>query len=324
MATTLSQAIQEYLDACAANGLKRLTVKWYAGKLASFSESLETLRFGDVLIGEVDLADMRQYVRTLYERRQRYRGGANHKRPIDGGLALESVRGHLRALRAFWGWCEKEGLLYGDNPMKGIKMPRQARPVPKAIAAADIRRLLEACDDSPSGRRAAAIIAFLADTGCRAQGLLTLKPEGLYTVVHRAEVFEKGDRGRVVAYSDYTAAALERWLEVQPAGARTVFCALGTNTRGEPLTLSGLHGILRAVARQAGVTGKINPHAFRHSFARRWLLAGGDISSLAQVMGHSTTSITVDVYGVFLHDEALVRQENLGLMARLFEGKDGK
>ena len=43
----------------------------------------------------------------------------------------------------------------------------------------------------------------------------------------------------------------------------------------------------------------MNAHAFRHGFARHYILSGGDLATLADLLGHSTVAVTKDYYAVF-------------------------
>src|SRR5439155_26139763 len=49
--------------------------------------------------------------------------------------------------------------------------------------------------------------------------------------------------------------------------------------------------------------GHLTCHLFRHTFARHWKQRGGDIESLAQILGHSSSSTTVDLYGTLSIDD---------------------
>jgi integrase len=54
--------------------------------------------------------------------------------------------------------------------------------------------------------------------------------------------------------------------------------------------------ILDALTKKAGIR-KLNPHIFRHSFATQLLAANQSIAYVQQQLGHSSISMTVDVYG---------------------------
>ena len=47
----------------------------------------------------------------------------------------------------------------------------------------------------------------------------------------------------------------------------------------------------------------MNPHSFRHAFAREYLLRGGDLASLSRLMGHASVEVTASFYAVFLVSE---------------------
>ena len=53
------------------------------------------------------------------------------------------------------------------------------------------------------------------------------------------------------------------------------------------------------LGQRAGVTGFCNPHAFRHGFAIEYLMNGGDLVSLSDLMGHESVQTTRDFYAVF-------------------------
>jgi len=50
--------------------------------------------------------------------------------------------------------------------------------------------------------------------------------------------------------------------------------------------------MLKRRAKRAGVQGRSNPHAFRHAFAREYLMSGGDLATLYQLMGHGSVKVT--------------------------------
>jgi len=54
--------------------------------------------------------------------------------------------------------------------------------------------------------------------------------------------------------------------------------------------------VVEAAAKRAGVTG-VGVHTLRHAAAVGWLEAGVHIKAVADLLGHSSISITGDVYG---------------------------
>jgi integrase/recombinase XerD len=121
----------------------------------------------------------------------------------------------------------------------------------------------------------------------------------------RALVTEKGDKTRYVLFSSACAALLMRWIAVREA-VIPFFHSMDTV---EGLTVGGLRTILRNIARRAKVTGRVNPHSFRHAFAREYLRAGGDLATLSRLMGHRQTRTTVEYYTLFTETEIAAAHE---------------
>ncbi len=293
----VNTAIADYLTSLEADGARPATLKWYVSMLTSFHR-----HFDGVEVESITAAMLRQYVVDLRRRESRYCDAA--QRPeISGGVSDETVRAHVRALRGFWSWSAREYRL-AVNPMENIRQPKRKAGQPKGISLGDVARLLAVCGDDLEGQRDKALIAFLLDTGVRAQSVFELRLAQLDMERRRVFVQEKGQGTRPAFFTERTAALLSAWLAVRPVEARTVFCIVAhqRNFSG-PLTPTVLNRMLKRRAAAAGVTGPCNPHAFRHAYAREYLRNGGDLATLARLMGHSDVKVTADYYAVFAESE---------------------
>lgn len=284
----LETALNEYRLACIAEGLSRATIQWYTSLLTAFA-----WQFQGWDIESITPTWIRRYLVTLQERQARY-VNAPQKPEQPGGLSKASIAAHDRALHSFWAWCSREYNL--PNPMVNIRRHKAPPPRPKAIRPADFVKLFNAADNA----RDRAILLFFADTGCRLGGLLNLTLESLYLEDRRAVVYEKRQDSRSVVFTSYTAQILRQWLAVRQSPTDYVFCSLVT---GDRLTDSGVAQILYRLKRRAGVSGRCNPHSFRHNFAREYLRNGGDLATLAKLLGHSTITTTASYYAIFSPDE---------------------
>jgi integrase/recombinase XerD len=73
--------------------------------------------------------------------------------------------------------------------------------------------------------------------------------------------------------------------------------------RGLPLTESGIQQMLRRYSRKAGISGvRCSPHTFRHTFAKNYLLNGGDVFSLQKILGHSSLASVRTYLNLFAND----------------------
>lgn len=67
------------------------------------------------------------------------------------------------------------------------------------------------------------------------------------------------------------------------------------------------------------MTGRVNAHAFRHNFARMYLMGGGDLVTLARLLGHTDVNVTAAYYAVFADDELADLQNRYSPMKRMMD-----
>ncbi|WP_322807479.1 tyrosine-type recombinase/integrase [Thermanaerothrix sp.] len=202
------------------------------------------------------------------------------------------VRGWKRLFR----WAVDEGYV-SANPAKNLKRPPLPQKSPAGIQAEDLSKMLDAASKTGTPERDLALVLFVADTGVRLGGVATLTIDRLDISKRRAIVLEKGrggQRERVVFFSSRTATALENWLEKR--GEKE-------DQRVFLLKPNGIYQLFKRLARKSEITGKWNPHSFRHAYARKLLKQGVSIGVVSHLMGHSNVQVTIDFYGRFSHDE---------------------
>lgn len=307
----LSEALEELITETIANGRSDRTVADYNQKLAPLVGFLKNKDIGDVTA-----RDLRNYVSYLRSRSMRYESHPT-RTPVRGGLSQASVTGYLRALRRLFRFAENEGLV-AQNPTTGLRVPKPKRGEPKAIATKDFARLLNAIDgDAINQRRNRAMLLLLADSAARVGGLVQIRLSDLDLEQQTVYLREKGDKGRFAFFTPITAEALEIWLEVRPSnGCDMLFVNLG-NRMGEPITTQAVSQVLRRLKKRSGVTGHANPHSLRHAFAREYLKNGGNLASLADIMGHSDVQVTWQAYAVFSVEELKAAHSRYSPVANL-------
>jgi integrase/recombinase XerD len=97
--------------------------------------------------------------------------------------------------------------------------------------------------------------------------------------------------------------------------------ALFLGRRGE-ISARGLQHMLLRLKGRVGVTGRLSPHSLRHTFARSYLVNGGDVFSLQRILGHTTLDM-VKRY-VALADVDLVIRHSIASPADRLTGQAGK
>ncbi len=312
----LSEAIQALLVATRADGRSERTVDSYEQRLRDFLAFL-----GDRPVDQITVHDVRGYAAHLRSRKERYVDHPARERK-SGGLSPFTVASHLRAVKRLFNWLVEEEII-AESPARRVKLPKPGRREPKAISREDFLKLLKASEgDELWQRRARALLLFLADTGCRRGGVEYLRVDDIDLEQRLARVTEKGNKTRLVPFSEVTREALEAWLEVRPENKGPwLFTSLGPKGK-DRLTGDGIRQVLDRLARRAGVKGPVNPHSFRHAFAREYLLNGGDLATLADLLGHSTVQVTWEYYSIFRIRELQKRHEQFSPVANLGKNSD--
>jgi len=230
----------------------------------------------------------------------------NHVRRWTGnlhqqGLAPRSIAIILSAWRGFYRWCGRDGLVKA-NPVEGVRPPKAAKPLPKALAVDHAVALAQ--HEAPEGNPALtardhAIVELLYGCGLRVAELLGLdinaSPHAAGWIDApdaTAHVLGKGSKRRSVPIGGPALAALAVWLEQRPLLAHQGERALFVSQRGTRLTPSQLRVRLKQQAIAAGLPTHVHPHMLRHSFASHLLQSSGDLRAVQELLGHAHISTT--------------------------------
>lgn len=222
--------------------------------------------------------EIRQYLRSLYERK----------------LAPKSVARHLVSLRNLFRFLSKEGLMGGD-PTAEIEAPRVGMSLPKYLTAAEVNTLLAQPDGStPLGLRDKAMLEVLYATGVRVSELIGLRWEDFESNLGVLRCQGKGSKERLVPVGKSALHTVESYVrEARPVLARGKSSPfLFLNNRGGGLSRVAFWMIIRAYGRKANIATPITPHVLRHSFATHLLERGADLRSIQLMLGHSDISTT--------------------------------
>jgi site-specific recombinase XerD len=297
----LSEAIDELAIATRAEGRSPRTVKAYREKLSHLTRFL-----GDPPIEAITVHDLRRFLAA-----QR-----------DKGLSEFTIKSRVRAFKRLWNFCEEEGIIT-ENPARRIKTPQPKREIPKGVERADFVALLKTTEaGNVLDLRDRAIILFLADTGCRCGGLCGLQLGSLDLEARRALVAEKRGKPRFVFFQESTARVLRDWIKVRPKD-KGPWVFVGLTPKGKQMNAHSVGKMLKRRGKQAGCSGPVNAHSFRHGFARSYLTNGGDLGTLSKILGHSSVAVTVEYYAVFNADELQRQHDKYSPIKKLGGGENG-
>ena len=225
------------------------------------------------------------------------------------GLAPRSIAIALAAWRGLYRWWGRQGRV-AHNPVEGIRPPKAARPLPKALsvdqALALVTRSPEAAlqrnrrKEAPAlALRDQAISELLYSSGLRVGELTGLDLQAgdaaagwVDLAEATAHVLGKGAKRRSVPIGRPAMEALRAWLAVRAELATHEEPALFVSRLGRRLTAQQLRLRLQAQAQDAGLPTHVHPHMLRHSFASHVLQSSGDLRAVQELLGHANISTT--------------------------------
>ena len=186
----------------------------------------------------------------------------------------ETRHGYYRSLKALYRFISRRRRF--DNPLDLIDPPTCPR---KVMPTLEPRQMLELLNLAASIRDRALISLYL-DNGVRVGESISLRKQGIGEDTIRVD----GKTGqREIPISEETRRLLLSLVSTNGKGDY-VF----TNERGQPLTRHGVYWIVRGYMRKAGIQGpKLGSHRLRHTFGRGFLVNGGDMRSLQEILGHA-------------------------------------
>ena len=177
-----------------------------------------------------------------------------------------------------------------NNPATGVRAPRIAKKLPRALDTDQAAQLLVGSVTTPIEKRDRALLELFYGSGIRLAELVGLDIQDLDLANGNARVLGKGRKTRIVPLGSHTVTALQAWLSTrsdqQPEDP--VFVGRG-NQRISPRTVQ--LRVKRAGMKALGVDS-IHPHLLRHSFASHLLESSGDLRAVQELLGHSDISTT--------------------------------
>ena len=265
--------IRDYLDALRHQ--RRLS----AATLRNYGHALSLL--GALMEGapleELKPAQVRRFVAVLHSR----------------GLAPRSLALTLSAWRGCYRWLVRHRG-FTANPVVGIRAPKAARPLPRALSVEAAQRLLDEAPSTPELLRDAAMFELLYSSGLRRAELVALNVDDRRLDLHAGEVTVtgKGAKTRTVPVGARACEALRRWLEARARLAAPGERALFVGSRGRRIAASLVGARLAAWARRRGLAERVHPHMLRHSFATHLLQSSQDLRAVQELLGHASISTT--------------------------------
>lgn len=279
------------------------TLRNYESDLNQFWHYLSPTAGKDPALGRIDHRLLREYIAHLHDER----------------LEKSSIARKLAAIRSFFKFCVREGLLK-QNPARLVATPKLPKRIPSVLTAEEINNFLDSLargdlapteeKDQPHRHRPGApddesrlllkrdraILELLYASGLRVSELTGLNLDDLDRREQMLRVRGKGRKERIVPFGGKAGDALDAYWPVRaellrrnkPVDVEAVFL----NYAGWRLTTRSVARLVKKYARLANINWDIHPHSLRHAFATHLLADGADLRAIQELLGHASLSTT--------------------------------
>ena len=289
------------------------TVVWYAMVLRQFHRFLQEAD-KSTRLGELDQMTVREFILYLQEKRKwadnPYLPATNAK------LSAITIQDYVRVLRVFFNWLYKEGYT-AENRLAKLKPPKAPTKMVEILKQEEIARVLGCIDyNTAAGARDKAVLILLLDTGLRSSELTNAQLRDVNIEGGYLKVMGKGGKERVVPFGAVAQKAVLRYLlHFRPEPFNLTIENLFLTMEGQPLSQSTMKMIFRRIIERSGVK-RLHPHLCRHTFATNYLINGGDVFSLQQILGHTTLEM-VRRYVTLASSHVTIQHRKFSPMDRL-------
>lgn len=280
--TTFSEGYNQFMLRCQAKNLRDNTVKSYKQHLEQFRNFLIENQH-PMLLEEITSNDLRTYTAEL----------------MSSNISNVTVASRVRSLKVFFNFLTREEIL-SNNPADKLDKIRVDEPSLFILNTNQIKRLLKQPNQKQfAGFRDYVIMSVMLDTGIRLSELLSLRVKnfvGNYFILEHT----KNRKRRILPVGNKLQELMNKYLAIREGKPEEyLFC----NVLDEQLRTRTLQERIKSYGKQAKIRDvRVSPHTLRHTFATQYLLNGGDMVSLQEILGHSSLEM-VRRYVNYLHDD---------------------
>jgi integrase/recombinase XerD len=289
-------ALQSFLDHLTIDrGLSSNSISAYRRDLAKFSDFLLTEKLDFERLSENEIISFEVWLKSL-------------------GMAVTSINRNISALKSFYKYLAQE--FSTNNPVSARASSKVPRRLPKALTIKEITSLIDSTkrEGDPISLRDHAIIELLYGTGARVSEIVGIDINDFAqsdiegNPITTLKLRGKGSKERIVPLGSFAKNALDEYLvRIRPnllskSKSARVETALFLNQRGSRLSRQSAWQMISDAADSTGLSGKVSPHVFRHSYATHLLDGGADIRVVQELLGHASVT-TTQIYTLITIDK---------------------
>ncbi len=287
----LRTAKRIFLTAKEAQGVTKSTYRTYSSELTKFFEFVFEKNIFDV--SEITADVIREFLNSLKAK----------------GLRNITIHRHWAEIKNIILFLHREDYIT-VNPIKNVKPPKAEQKKLRTFTGQEISKLLNSFDKNDYyGMRNYCIMATFFSTGMRKMELLNLRIADLNITNDLLRIeYGKGNKERYVPIGKTLRRIFIEYLKIRNEFLGDEACQyLFPSRTKKKMTNSAINIMFQKLKKELKMTGeKVSSHTWRHTFAKNYLLNGGDVFSLQKIMGHSDLETTKQYLN--LNDEEMKMQ----------------
>ena len=204
----------------------------------------------------------------------------------------------ISGLKSFFKFLVFEGYLK-SSPMSNIESPKLGRKLPDILNVEEISQMISSINIKETfGQRNKTIIEILYGTGIRVSELIELKISNIFFKENLIRVLGKGDKERFVPIGLKAKKSIidyinndRKYQKIEESSNDILILS----KYGKKITRHMIFTLIKNISKKSGITKKISPHTFRHSFASHLLKNGADLRTIQLILGHENIT-TTEIY----------------------------
>lgn len=305
MSTSIATVEKEFLIEQEVKGNSKDTLKYYRTSFRQMNKFIAIQELGEKLPSNMKDDDIiktgeKMPLGVLLDKDFE----VSFKRHLEEqGCNPRTVNTYFRAYRAFAYYCMEEGWI----PVRKISIKTSKAPIKQVYSEEELKKLMKKPKTSDfTEYRNWVIVNYMLATGNRLSSIVALNIEDIDLESGYINVNVQKNKKPVTIplvkqmrriLKEYISLYrnLEEDLELSPTDP--LFC----NRFGERLTGDGLINAISKYNKRRGVE-KTSIHLFRHTFAKSWILSGGDLFSLQKMLGHSSLDMVKNYANLYSRD----------------------
>lgn len=277
---TINECFKEFFIHCKAKNLSKRTMSYYEECFYRFANY-----YGENnLIEDVDQAVVDSFINYLKS---------------TTNCSNTSINTFLRGIRSLLYYCMDKKYLEAFK----ITLTKSEKKIKDTYTDDELKRILKKpnlkkCNFSEY--RNWVVVNYLMATGNRLDTIINIKIK--HVDFESGNILldkTKNKKQQVIPMSTSLQKVLVEYINNRSAKNEDdyLFC----NIYGSKLTASALKNAIRRYNLARGVN-KTSIHLFRHTFSKKWILAGGDIFRLQKILGHASIDMVKEYVNIFSRD----------------------